>query len=263
MLEAVASLDLIALLRAIPAGGWIAVGLVFMTLVERARPARIYATYWPRQFVFDVGAFVVVGVCGLLVDPATRYLVRSLSDLRAGLVGDSIPLQAIGALVLGDFLQYWIHRGMHSYSRVGNVLWNTHRWHHEPSAITALAGSRGSILHRLLFGLGALVIPAIVFDIRSPIVVAIIVIYNSLHELVLHANTRIHFGPLSWLFATPAWHRVHHARDGKLQGTNLGNRLTIWDRMFGTYSPPEALAHDAPLGIEAPPRSRLSVIIGT
>jgi sterol desaturase/sphingolipid hydroxylase (fatty acid hydroxylase superfamily) len=264
MHEALASLDVAALLRKVPVGGWIVLGLAVMTMIERARPARDYRDYWWRGFGEDVAAFAVITACSFLVDPTQRFIVRELSFLRVGIVGDSIALQAIGALLLGDFLQYWIHRGMHSYTWFGNLMWNTHRWHHEPTALTAIAGYRGSILHRLLFGLALVIIPAIVFDIRSPTVIAIILTYNTIHELVLHSNTKIHFGPLSWLFATPAWHRVHHARDGKLQGTNLGNRITIWDRLFGTYSPVEALAPDAPLGIDEPKRrSRLAVIIGT
>jgi sterol desaturase/sphingolipid hydroxylase (fatty acid hydroxylase superfamily) len=239
------------------------IGLVFVTLLERFRPARVYRDYWPRQFLQDLGAFAIVAVCSKLVDPTLRFFSSALSFLRLEVWGDSVAIKVVGCLVLGDLLQYWVHRGMHSYSRLGTLLWPTHRWHHEPRAVTALAGYRGSIMHRLLFGLALLVIPGVIFDLRSPLAFAVITGYNILHELVLHANANIHFGPLSWLIATPAWHRVHHARDAELQGSNFGGRLTIWDRMFGTYKPAEALGAGAPIGIDEPQtRSRWAVILG-
>jgi len=42
-----------------------------------------------------------------------------------------------------------------------------------------------------------------------------------------HANLRWTFGPLGRLIVSPAYHRLHHARDD--QALNLGVVLTIWD----------------------------------
>ena len=42
---------------------------------------------------------------------------------------------------------------------------------------------------------------------------------------------------------TPGVHFTHHSREGRFNicnGSNFGARLTIWDRLFGTYAePPE------------------------
>jgi sterol desaturase/sphingolipid hydroxylase (fatty acid hydroxylase superfamily) len=77
----------------------------------------------------------------------------------------------------------------------------------------------------------------------------------------VHSNTNLHLGPLSWLCVTPAYHRLHHAKDARLQASNLGTFFTIWDRMFGTYVPPHEL-RDLPLGTDEPRRSRIAVVIG-
>jgi sterol desaturase/sphingolipid hydroxylase (fatty acid hydroxylase superfamily) len=46
-----------------------------------------------------------------------------------------------------------------------------------------------------------------------------------------HANLRWTFGPAGWLIVSPAYHRLHHARED--QSINLGVVLTIWDVMAG------------------------------
>jgi sterol desaturase/sphingolipid hydroxylase (fatty acid hydroxylase superfamily) len=40
------------------------------------------------------------------------------------------------------------------------------------------------------------------------------------------------------VFISPAAHRLHHIRDEELMGSNYGNMLTLWDKVFGTYVDP-------------------------
>ena len=46
-----------------------------------------------------------------------------------------------------------------------------------------------------------------------------------------HANLRWTFGPVGRVIVSPAYHRLHHARD--TQRVNLGVVLTIWDVLAG------------------------------
>ena len=41
------------------------------------------------------------------------------------------------------------------------------------------------------------------------------------------------------MFVTPRYHHIHHSSDPEHYRANLGSRLTIWDRLFGTYVNPE------------------------
>ena len=45
-------------------------------------------------------------------------------------------------------------------------------------------------------------------------------------------------GPLGEILVSPAAHRLHHIRDETLMGSNYGNMLTLWDRLFGTWLDP-------------------------
>lgn len=43
-----------------------------------------------------------------------------------------------------------------------------------------------------------------------------------------HANLRWTFGPLGKMIVSPAYHRLHHATEGRID-VNLATVLTIWD----------------------------------
>jgi hypothetical protein len=64
-----------------------------------------------------------------------------------------------------------------------------------------------------------------------------------------HANLSWRLGFLGSLFVTPRYHFVHHGAAARLNGSNFGFLLTIWDRMFGTYVSPAGLPNDFPLGL--------------
>lgn len=232
-------------------GPFIVLGLALVALLERRWPARRYDGYWRRAFWRDAGAFVVVAACSKLVDPALRWADAELAALVAGAWSAPLPvaLKVAGCLVLGDLLQYWVHRAMHA----SRALWRTHRWHHAPKMLTALAGYRGSVLHRLLFGAAALLIPALVFDLREPVALSVLAAINVAHDLFIHANLDVRLGPLERVFATPRWHRVHHGLDRALSGSNFGARFTVWDRLFGTYRAPEDAPEGFELGIDEEP----------
>lgn len=229
-------------------GPFIVLGLALVGLLERRWPARRYDGYWKTAFWRDAGAFVVVACCSKLVDPVLRGADAELAALAAGAWSAPVPgaVKVAGCLVLGDFLQYWVHRAMHA----SRLLWRTHRWHHAPRMLTALAGYRGSILHRLLFGVAALVIPALVFDLRDPAALSVLAAINIAHDLFIHANLDVRLGPLEHVFATPRWHRLHHGVDRALSGSNFGARFTFWDRLFRTYCAPEEAPEGYELGLD-------------
>lgn len=66
---------------------------------------------------------------------------------------------------------------------------------------------------------------------------------NPSHSITLY-KLEIKYRALRWLRAvvvTPGVHYTHHAREkgfNKDFGCNFGARLTLWDRVFGTYAEP-------------------------
>ena len=63
---------------------------------------------------------------------------------------------------------------------------------------------------------------------------------SAVNALLEHANLRAPLWLdrlLSLVTTWPHMHKVHHSRSPELTDTNYGNLLSIWDRLFGTYTP--------------------------
>jgi sterol desaturase/sphingolipid hydroxylase (fatty acid hydroxylase superfamily) len=157
------------------------------------------------------------------------------------------------ACLIGDFCFYWAHRWGHDI----RILWNLgHINHHRshklsqltnsadpPSLLLNVAGGKVFVLLLLPF-----VTKLLSVDIRDAgWVLVAAVIFDALadpsHSVVLtHLETRSRaLRMLRWIFVTPGVHFTHHAREEKFNlsnGSNFGARLTIWDRLFGTYAEP-------------------------
>ncbi|HET9479178.1 MAG TPA: sterol desaturase family protein [Pyrinomonadaceae bacterium] len=55
-----------------------------------------------------------------------------------------------------------------------------------------------------------------------------------------HANIRVNKTLDRWLrliVVTPNMHKVHHSREQIETDTNYSNIFSVWDRIFGTYTP--------------------------
>ena len=66
---------------------------------------------------------------------------------------------------------------------------------------------------------------------------------------------------LEYVFVTPRFHFVHHSVDRRFSDNNFGFLLSIWDRLFGTYVPPEAVDENEPLGLDYA-NSKLRLLAG-
>lgn len=57
-----------------------------------------------------------------------------------------------------------------------------------------------------------------------------------------HANIKITWGPLKYIFNNPVMHLYHHSYHlpkSKRHGVNFGISLSLWDYIFQTYYIPE------------------------
>ena len=67
-----------------------------------------------------------------------------------------------------------------------------------------------------------------------------------------HANIKITWGPLKYIFNNPVMHLWHHARflpEDRNKGANFGISLSIWDYLFKTNYIPNQNG-DIPLGFD-------------
>jgi sterol desaturase/sphingolipid hydroxylase (fatty acid hydroxylase superfamily) len=141
-------------------------------------------------------------------------------------------------LVLGiaslDLSAYAAHVALH---RTG-VGWRFHRVHHsdrEVDVTTAFRQHPGETVWRVLWQLP----PIVLFGL--PLwVVAVYVTLSGLNAQLEHANLRVdeRWDRILRLFVvTPNMHKVHHSREQKETDSNYANLFSVWDRLFGTFTP--------------------------
>jgi sterol desaturase/sphingolipid hydroxylase (fatty acid hydroxylase superfamily) len=144
---------------------------------------------------------------------------------------------AVVVLLLADSLAtYWTHRAMHAVP----WLWRIHRVHHSDVAVDVSTSLRNHPLELV---------------VAIPISVAVIVIVGASPTAVLvsqtimvaasiwqHADIELPRAEraLAPLLITPSIHRLHHSPERRLHDSNYGELITLWDRLFGTFSRPRA-----------------------
>ena len=61
--------------------------------------------------------------------------------------------------------------------------------------------------------------------------------YTSLfYDFFIHSDAKINLGWLGKFIVSPQNHRVHHSSLKKHYDKNFGERITLWDWLFGTLS---------------------------
>jgi sterol desaturase/sphingolipid hydroxylase (fatty acid hydroxylase superfamily) len=143
--------------------------------------------------------------------------------------------QVIGGFIVLDFsFGYLAHRAMHA----SPTLWRAHRVHHSDpfvDATTTLRNHPIEGLWRFLF----LIVPIWVLGVPAE-AVALQRLLTAINGMLEHANIRL-WRPLdralSLFWVTPSMHKVHHSRDHFETDSNYGNILSIYDRLFRSFTP--------------------------
>jgi len=154
------------------------------------------------------------------------------------------------ALVVVDFILYWIHRAQHRFE----TMWRTHAWHHTVEQLYWFSGFRTSFLHSLLYNIPQAAVPMLLFRL-SPLQTGAAYAIGLFVQFWEHTNLRCTLGPLRRWFVTPPYHRIHHAATLH-RGKNLAPIFPMWDRMFGTYVDPCTTTSSFPLGLGEPLEAR-------
>ena len=171
---------------------------------------------------------------------AVAIMALTLSVRPAGLMASlGLPLSAqmIAGVVILDFsVGYLSHRALHA----SPFLWRFHRIHHSDPFVDVTTTYRThpvETLWRFLF----VIVPVWTMGIPAQAVV-IQRLVQATNGLLEHANIRL-WAPLdrvlSLVWVTPNVHKIHHSRDRGETNSNYGNVLSIYDRVFGTFTPAE------------------------
>lgn len=139
-------------------------------------------------------------------------------------------VQWLVVLMVTELTFYAVHRAMHTWP----ALWRLHAPHHAPAEMDWLAGFRKHTGEALLHGLA----PLPVLVLLGPAVE--VMLFHTLFGVVLtgftHLNSSVRLGWLEAVLVTPRVHAWHHAVAVEDQRRNLAGKLTVLDRVFGSWS---------------------------
>ena len=168
--------------------------------------------------VIPLMTLLSVGAAALIGGHARWIELRATQHWPGWLV---VPL----TIVAMDAANWLAHYADH---RLG-PLWRFHALHHSQEELSVLTSFRA---HPLMHTTGFLLatVPVVALMPTRPIAPVLITCYVCVGTLQ-HANLRWSFGPLGRVVVSPAYHRLHHARES--QAVNLGVVLTIWDVLAG------------------------------
>lgn len=229
---------------------YLAVVIGAMLCLERILPLRsewgmTRRTFWQR----DIPMLAINGIA----IAGTTALVTWLAGHGDGMHGARSLgwpgwVEAALAILVSDFIWYWVHRYSHEgRGRLARWLWLTHVHHHLPAQVYVLMHAVSHPLNSIYVRL-ILMVPPIAMGLSKEAVFAASVL-TAFQGLVSHFNVDIRAGWLNHVLIGTELHRFHHSTDPE-EGRNYAAVITLWDRVFGTfqYKPdqlPEALGvHD-------------------
>lgn len=206
----------------------------------RKNQAIIRRDFWLDAFYMYFNFFLfAIAISGFY-----KFLGLLFSDI--GISSKSLTLLDVSSLpmwgqlliffIILDFVQWFTHVLLHKYP----FLWKFHKVHHSVKEMGFAAHLRyhwmENIIYKPLKTLGVMVLGG--FEPEQAYIVhfAAITIGH-----LNHANIKITWGPLKYLFNNPVMHLYHHVYDlpKGTYGVNFGISLSLWDYIFKTNYIPE------------------------
>ena len=243
-----------------------------MALIELAMPKRTLIAPKGRRWITNVGisitGTVLVRLMAMLAVPLAAVAAAAFAEAHGiGLLnqlGWPYWFKIVAALLVLDLAIWAQHLASHRIP----VLWRLHQVHHADRDIDVTTAVR---FHPVEIGLSMLWKIVVVLAIgAAPIAVFLFEVILNACAMFNHANIALP----SWLdralrlfIVTPDMHRVHHSVLGREHNTNYGFNLSLWDRLFRTYTAQPEGGHQgmtiglAPYQSEAPTGFGWSIVL--
>ena len=225
-------------------------GLVFVPL-ERLfamhPEQKVFRRGWANDLIFLLlnGMLIKLGLLAVIVASifaAEQIVPASFQDTVGGLpYWVQIPL----VIVLSDLGIYWTHRMFHAVP----WLWRFHAIHHSTEELDWLAAARVHPVDQILTK-GVSLVPLVALGF-SEWAIGVYALLYQWQSFLIHANVRIGFGPLRWLFASPEFHHWHHSNDREARDKNFAAQLSFLDALFGSLHLPRGQVPKA-YGLDQP-----------
>ena len=224
-------------------------GLIFVSLVvwslEIAFPWRKHQSIFRKDFWLD-GFYMFFNFFVFTIVISGFYKVLNLLFSQFGILKNSFAivnlqslpewLQLLIFFVLLDFVQWLTHILLHRFP----FLWQFHKVHHSVKVMGFAAHFRyhwmENVLYKPMKTLAVMLLGG--FEPEQAYIVHFVsIVIGHLN----HANLKITWGLLKYIFNNPVMHLYHHAYHvpkGKF-GVNFGISLSIWDYLFKTNYVPD------------------------
>jgi len=221
---------------------WIRLGvfitvLAVMMLWENLKPNRLSPVSKGERWLSNF-SMVLLGmvVARLMIPSGLAAMAIFAQNNHIGVlnhVSASLWLSIPISVLLFDCLIYWQHRLFHRIP----MLWRIHRVHHADPHLDASTGLR---FHPLEIALSLMVKIIAVLLLGAPVLAILIfeVLLNAT-SIFNHSNIKLPVKLdklLRTLIVTQAMHRIHHSQVMYETDSNFGFNLSIWDRLFGSYT---------------------------
>ena len=224
-------------------------GLIILSLLvwsmEILFPWRKEQSVFRKDFWLD-GFYMFFNFFLFAIAISGFYKLLQLGFEDIGISEDSLALfdpsswpmwsQLLVFFIVLDFVQWFTHTLLHKYP----FFWKYHKVHHSVKEMGFAAHLRyhwmENILYKPLKTFGVMILFG--FEPTQAYIVHFIAIAIG-H--INHANIKITWGPLKYIFNNPVMHLYHHAYtipEGSY-GVNFGISLSVWDYIFKTDYIPE------------------------
>lgn len=173
------------------------------------------------KFIFPIAAF---GIAIYL--ESKNFGILYLFDL-------SYIEKIIISILLLDLIIYWQHRLFHKI----DFFWKFHRVHHSDFDFDLTTGVRFHPIE-IIFSMSIKIFFIVLLGTPA---VAVIIFEIALSSFAIFNHSNIHLPYnidkiLRYFIITPDFHRIHHSIHTNELKSNYGFSLSIWDRIFRSYT---------------------------
>lgn len=208
---------------------------LLLTLLEKLFPAnRAQPVISPHLFTEGLCLFVNKLLLGPALAALKMVMLLMVMEpfvprlpLAETISAWPFALKFIAAVFFVDLAQYLRHRLTHAF------IWSCHATHHSAVELRASVHWR---LHPVDVVFISLLDTAFLFVLGFPVKIIIAAqIFMSLHNMWLHANLDMDYGPLRRIFVSPNYHKWHHAKEKAAIDRNFADLFVFLDVLGGTH----------------------------
>ena len=233
-----------------------------LTLWEIFAPRRALTQPKGQRWLWNLSVVVFNTVMLRLLVPTAAMGAALYAEQQGWGLLHLVALPELVAVILAVVLLDGLIYTQHVVFHLVPPLWRIHRMHHADVDLDVTSGTRFHPIEMLL-SMGIKLVAVVALGAPAVAVFLFELILN-LMAMFNHSNIQLPLpidGALRWLVVTPDMHRVHHSDLPSEHHQNFGFNLSVWDRLFGTYTAQPSLGHrDMVIGLPEGDPSKMQTL---